>query len=990
MRFRSVAALVVCLAARAVAAQSGGFLSFSTKNVQNFYESAGSATVIVERSDSHGTTSFTYATDDREGVVGVRYRSSRGVLTFSPGETQKTIEIELVNEDVFRGDFDIKVNFTNPTNGFAWSGGVANPVWTIHVTDDEEPPTLSFATSAYVVSERDERATITVTRSGDLLLPVFVSWAACCKTAGDDLASGTLLFPAGSEETSRTFFVPTGNDNIYTGNRDLTLRLFNPVNGAKIGVGIAKLTILEDEPAPTATLDDFRVLEGDEGSALVATTLHVAEPQAIALNFVITSEAGTADNKDFAVVDGFLTLPAGASSAPVRVRVFGDTTPEPNETFTLAVRDQRLPDSTKRTAQGVIVNDDDGFAPAGLKVARGKRGSLALHLAKSTADAQPLPLQSSIPSVAGVPPQLVLPAGEQTINFAVDGLALGNTTLTTTLPDFLGGKTLTTAVTTYEEVALRLTPTPIVMPAGATISVTASLVPAQPLAATIAIRNSSVAALEAPLSITIPPGGTATIPLRAIAPASVKLTMTLPDRYGAFDVVVPVEITERPVGPYITAVTPASGPAAGGTTLQVSGINFNNSCVVRLGDLPVASQALVNGVTMSAVTAPHEPGPVDVTVVCGEGEARLHNGFTFAGPVPSLASVSPAFGNQGGGTVVRATGANFRSGCWLFAGDTPAHGVAVLSPTMITASMPAHAAGPAPISIRCGDDISAPGATFSYSTAEEPAPSIASIEPNAAAPGQAVSLRGIRFRPSDAIAFGAQGASVDTTLPDEHSVRVAELPAGRSGLTLADVNGRITSTGAIFTVLDAVTPEITALAPQRVAPGGELALDGRGFRPALAFRIGSASLNVIDESFTRAVVRIPRELAPGRYTIAIVAPDGRTAATSAAFDVSADAPRIGGIEPACATTDGNVAVTISGSGFAAGARVAFGGVAATGVVVVDGTTIRATAPAGVTGTARVTVTNPNGDAGTGSTLFRYYSPFDPEGGCAAGGRRRPR
>ena len=52
------------------------------------------------------------------------------------------------------------------------------------------------------------------------------------------------------------------------------------------------------------------------------------------------------------------------------------------------------------------------------------------------------------------------------------------------------------------------------------------------------------------------------------------------------------------------------------------------------------------------------------------------------------------------------------------------------------------------------------------------------------------------------------------------------------------------------------------------------------------------------------------------------------------------------VSPNSGSTAGGTAVTITGTNFAAGATVTFGGTAATNVVVVNGTTITATTPAG--------------------------------------------
>jgi hypothetical protein len=73
---------------------------------------------------------------------------------------------------------------------------------------------------------------------------------------------------------------------------------------------------------------------------------------------------------------------------------------------------------------------------------------------------------------------------------------------------------------------------------------------------------------------------------------------------------------------------------------------------------------------------------------------------------------------------------------------------------------------------------------------------------------------------------------------------------------------------------------------------------------------------------------------------------------------------INAVSPALSAANGGTEITITGSAFAPGAAVLIDDAAATNVVVVDSSTIRATTPAHATGTANATVVNPGGDSGT--------------------------
>ena len=93
-------------------------------------------------------------------------------------------------------------------------------------------------------------------------------------------------------------------------------------------------------------------------------------------------------------------------------------------------------------------------------------------------------------------------------------------------------------------------------------------------------------------------------------------------------------------------------------------------------------------------------------------------------------------------------------------------------------------------------------------------------------------------------------------------------------------------------------------------------------------------------------------------------------------DVGRDAsarPTVSAVSPASGAASGGTAVTITGTGFAAGDTVSFGGSAATGVTVSSATSITATSPAG-SGTVDVTVTGPGGTSATSSADQFTYAP----------------
>jgi uncharacterized delta-60 repeat protein len=81
-------------------------------------------------------------------------------------------------------------------------------------------------------------------------------------------------------------------------------------------------------------------------------------------------------------------------------------------------------------------------------------------------------------------------------------------------------------------------------------------------------------------------------------------------------------------------------------------------------------------------------------------------------------------------------------------------------------------------------------------------------------------------------------------------------------------------------------------------------------------------------------------------------------------------PAITAISPTSGTTLGGTSVTITGTNLTGATGVTIGGAAATGVIVVNATTIKAITPARAVGTASVLVTTPGG-TNAANTLYTY-------------------
>ena len=181
--------------------------------------------------------------------------------------------------------------------------------------------------------------------------------------------------------------------------------------------------------------------------------------------------------------------------------------------------------------------------------------------------------------------------------------------------------------------------------------------------------------------------------------AGTSLTATSPAGTGTVDVrattlggtsaIVPGDKFTYVPKPTVTAVTPNTGPVAGGTVVTVTGTNLAGS--VKFGP-NAATKVTINGAgTSLTATSPAGSGTVNVTVTSAGGISATSSAddFTYLG-TPTVISISPSSGTTGGGTVVTVTGTNLAGETGVSFGSNSATNVTVnAAGTSLKATSPA-------------------------------------------------------------------------------------------------------------------------------------------------------------------------------------------------------------------------------------------------------------------------------------------------------------
>jgi IPT/TIG domain len=97
----------------------------------------------------------------------------------------------------------------------------------------------------------------------------------------------------------------------------------------------------------------------------------------------------------------------------------------------------------------------------------------------------------------------------------------------------------------------------------------------------------------------------------------------------------------------ITNFTPTSGPAAGHTTVVITGTTFLGATSVKFGATNATWFHVTNTTTITAMTKAHAPGSVTVIVVTPKGTFDGKGGFKFLAPTgPAYDSLIPLNGGD--------------------------------------------------------------------------------------------------------------------------------------------------------------------------------------------------------------------------------------------------------------------------------------------------------------------------------------------------------
>ena len=319
-------------------------------------------TVTLDRAAT-ATVTVEWATSDGTATAGTDYTAGNGTVTFSSGDSSKTVSVTVAGDNVDEPRETFTVTLTNPSGAT-----LGDDTATGTIIDNDARPTVTLVLTPASISEDGGVSMVTARlshpSSEDTTLTVETAPVSPA-VAGDYTLTlvPLLLIPAGETESESLNQVRlTAVDNsVYEGDKTVTVSARVQNRQGVTAPQNVTLTITDDEPAPPAlSIGDASVDEGDTGSTTLdfTVTLDRAATETVTVEWATSDGTATAGT-DYTAGTGSLTFSSGDSSKTVSVTVAGDEVDEPNETFEVTLSNPSGATLGDDTATGTITDDDD-------------------------------------------------------------------------------------------------------------------------------------------------------------------------------------------------------------------------------------------------------------------------------------------------------------------------------------------------------------------------------------------------------------------------------------------------------------------------------------------------------------------------------------------------------------------------------------------------------------------------------------------------------
>uniref|UniRef100_A0A8C1GNS2 Solute carrier family 8 member 1a n=1 Tax=Cyprinus carpio TaxID=7962 RepID=A0A8C1GNS2_CYPCA len=195
-------------------------------------ENCGTVALNVVRrgGDLTSTVSVEYRTEDGTANAGSDYQFTEGVIVFKPGETEKEIRVDIIDDDIFEEDEHFLVHLSANHVDTLASLGLPSTA-TVTIFDDDHAGIFTFEEPIVHVSESIGMMEVKVARTsgarGVVVIP-YKTNEGTAKGGGEDFEDTHGVLEFQNDEISKTIQINIIDDEEYEKNKNFFLEIGEP------------------------------------------------------------------------------------------------------------------------------------------------------------------------------------------------------------------------------------------------------------------------------------------------------------------------------------------------------------------------------------------------------------------------------------------------------------------------------------------------------------------------------------------------------------------------------------------------------------------------------------------------------------------------------------------------------------------------------------------------------------------------------------------
>ncbi|MEZ4513082.1 MAG: Calx-beta domain-containing protein [Chloroflexota bacterium] len=295
----------------------------------------GTLTVTLS-TPSGQPVSVKWSTSDGTATAGSDYDAvNNATVTIPAGGSFVRVDVPLINDVAEENGETVLATLSSPTNATLGEPKTT----TLTIIDDDQPPTVQFASDSYTVDEGAGMAEIAVELLGYADETVAVTLTTGDETAvsGSDYTPITTTLTFAPGQISQTAQIPISDDALDETDETVALTLSDLSSNAFSGTPMAATLTITDNDEPPTIAFAATTLGGDEGTTATAT-VQLSGPSAKTVTVAYATSSGTATaGSDYTAASGTLTFAPGQTTATFGVALLDDALDEAAETVILTL-----------------------------------------------------------------------------------------------------------------------------------------------------------------------------------------------------------------------------------------------------------------------------------------------------------------------------------------------------------------------------------------------------------------------------------------------------------------------------------------------------------------------------------------------------------------------------------------------------------------------------------------------------------------------------